>query len=269
MIDVAINVYGKPYQTIATLESLRRHSKIGQVFMTLEKEAPFDDDMTLLWDYIRKAGIRTNVPDEFIPYRRDAASRKDVRYQFGIDSSEEDYLFICHNDILFTGDIISDMEREIGNYKGIGLIGMCWNCAAYFEHRCDPTRMDDVHFTYDEAIALVLAHPSQRMPKASIQIPPMPMPECRLNEFACLVDRRFMVEKSNEGHFFGLYDGNDLGQAWFRAMVLQGYRFKHHHIYDKMIHGYWAGDCGNRSNDDKELYFKGERNAYEDTKTYL
>lgn len=267
MIDVQIDVYGKPYQTIATLMSLKKHSgrHIGRVFMTVEKEVPWGDNMTPLWDYIREQKIEVHVPSKHEPYRSDAQDRKSVKYQFGIDESREDYIFMCHNDIKFTGDILGEMITCIGDRAGIGLIGQCWNCSAHYAGRCDGHRMETTQFDYHEMIQMVRDFPAPRVYERHISKPVMPLPECRLNEFACLMDRKLLVKKSNEGLFYGLYDGNDLGQRWFREMVLQGYKFHHYDIGKMSQHCYWAQDCGFSATKNEELYYMAEKRAYEDT----
>lgn len=262
MIDVSINVYGKPYQTIATLESLFKHSgqHIGQVFMTIEQNTPHGDDMTPLWSYAEHKGFAIHVPNSYV-FMRAGESNQDIRYQYGIDNSKEDYIFICHNDIKFTGDIIGEMLAEIKG-AGIGQIGQCWNCPAFRASLCDGTKFEQYNPTYNKAVQLFKTVPPARGSYLDIQTPPMPLPECRVNEFACLLDRRVLVEEQKNGFYFGLYDTMDLGVAWFRALVLKGYKFTNYDLQRTSRHCFWSTDCGYSTEKDEVLYFKAEKNAH-------
>jgi hypothetical protein len=261
MIDVSINIYGKPYQTIATLESLFKFSgqHVGKVFMTIETTVPHDDSMIPLLDYVKQKGIDVYTPNDYV-FMRSHESSKDIRYQYGIDKSTGDYVFICHNDIKFTGDIIGEMLEGIKGI-GIGQIGQCWNCPAFRASLCDGSTFEQFNPSYEQAVQLFKTVPPERGSYLNIESPVMPLPECRLNEFACLIDRRITVEEQANGFYFGLYDTMDLGVAWFRAMVLKGHKFTNYDISRTSVHGFWANDCGYTTEKSKELYFKAERNA--------
>jgi hypothetical protein len=49
-VDVAINVYGKPYQTALSILSLLKYSKkyINKIYINIEKKQPEDFDETIL-----------------------------------------------------------------------------------------------------------------------------------------------------------------------------------------------------------------------------
>jgi len=46
-VDVIINVYGKPWQTLVALKSLMLHSGqwIDKIYMNVEKHHPYDDEV--------------------------------------------------------------------------------------------------------------------------------------------------------------------------------------------------------------------------------
>ena len=89
----------------------------------------------------------------------------------------------------------------------------------------------------------------------------MPLPECRLNEFACLIDRSIALQCKSE--FFGSYDGIDLGCSWFQHLSRNNIKFKNYNIYDNCIHGFWANECGHQVQLDQIKYKESEANAKE------
>ena len=52
-VDVVIQVYGKPWQTLCTLESLMAHSQqwINKIYLTEEAKHPFGDNIDLVFEY--------------------------------------------------------------------------------------------------------------------------------------------------------------------------------------------------------------------------
>ena len=98
----------------------------------------------------------------------------------------------------------------------------------------------------------------------------MPLPECRLNEFACLIDREITVKESwpnGDSPLFGSYNGIhgvDMGCEWFRSMVLKGYKFKNYEIYRTSQHGYFSPiNSGSMAQTDSGLYWTCEAKARE------
>jgi hypothetical protein len=168
------------------------------------------------------------------------------RYQYGIENSDKDYVFITHNDILYTEDIIGNMLEKIGGKAGVGLIGQCWNCPAFMANLCDGDRHDKYNPTYDEVIYLTKTHTPARYTQHNQLVDrtqPMPLPECRLNEFACLIDRNITINEcypNGNSPLFGAYDLLDLGDAWFRSLILKGFKFANHDINKDAIHGYFS-----------------------------
>lgn len=253
-VDVVINVYGKPWQTLCSLKSLLKHSgeHIDKIYFIEEKNQPYNDDVK--WVLKEFENIIHYIPTTYVFTPGTNAfgdliipeNRYNFRYQYGIENSDKKYVFIMHNDILFTGDIVGEMLNEINDCAGIGLIGQCWNCPAFSANLCGGDRYEKYNPTYSEIIDLCKTHvPSRYTQFTSLisQIQPMPLPECRLNEFACLVNTEIAIKESfpnGDSTFFGSYDILDLGDAWFRQLVLKGYRFKNYDINRTATHGYYS-----------------------------
>jgi hypothetical protein len=93
----------------------------------------------------------------------------------------------------------------------------------------------------------------------------MPLPECRLHEWACLIN----IEKTRKEVVpyglidpFGSYAGFDLGMSWFRDLTLKGYKFRNFDISKYCRHG-WEGLWGDESMQKFALYIKTEDAAAE------
>ncbi len=72
---------------------------------------------------------------------------------------------------------------------------------------------------------------------------PMPLPECRLNEFACMINRHITMDQcypKGDSPLFGSYDMLDCGDAWFRSLFDKGYKFKQYDINKTSDHGYFS-----------------------------
>ncbi|MFT4032778.1 MAG: hypothetical protein QM669_10190, partial [Siphonobacter sp.] len=67
-----------------------------------------------------------------------------------------------------------------------------------------------------------------------------PLPECRLNEYACLIEtdtyRNNTLPTGDSRCFGGVWNGADLGTSWFYDMVNKGYHFQHFVLEDYAIH---------------------------------
>lgn len=257
-VDVIISVYGKPYQTLATLKSLYNHSgqHIDKLFFLEEAQHPFNDKVEWVIGHFKNV-VHYKPRTHVNPY---AIKSKDVpysniRHQYGIDYSDKKYVFITHNDVLYTGDIIGEMLNKIEDCIGIGEIGQCWNCPAKAKGKCSGETFYEWWPTYDEVLALGLPHIRTRKDNVH-QDNPKPLPECRLNEWACLIDREICVK---EGHpYFGDFD-DDSGTAWFRSMHLKGYKFKDYRR--NFHHAYWANEGGFQVQQYNEKYIASEEKA--------
>jgi len=190
------------------------------------------------------------------------AVRHVYRYQYGIETSDKKWIFLMHNDILFTGDIIKNMIDKIGYSAGIGLIGQCWNCSGFKSGMCDGERHDKVNYSYDEVVDMMNKFPPVRYHFYQYvnKEKPMPLPECRLNEFACIINREAtMKECMPNGNIplFGAYDQLDCGVIWFRKMIDAGYKFVNYDINKDSDHGYFSKIEARNYNGDKSFFVSG------------
>ena len=244
-VDVVINVYGKPWQTLCTLKSLEKHSKkwINKIFFIKEREQPYSDSVDWVPSYFKDIIVHVPGIYRFLLQNIDVTNdseRLSARYQYGIEKSEMKYALLIHNDVLFTADIIGDMLEKIGDAVGIGELGQCWNCPANKMNYCDPDRFYEWNPSYEDIKSLPLPYKRTSIDKIDKQ-QPMPLPECRLNEWAALINREIVMKEampSGSAHLFGDHSGVDTGSAWFRDMHMMGYKFVHYR--DSFVHAYWS-----------------------------
>jgi hypothetical protein len=280
-VDCAINVFGKPFQTALALLSLFRHSgtHIDTVYLVTEQNSAGSletliDRLPKVVRYTPRHWLWTNPADE----RRldDDGYRLSIRYQYAWERSDKRHLFITHNDCEYTGDIVGAMLAGIGDRIAIGRIGMCWNCPASWANRCDPLRYWDFRPSFAELAALYRAaeapvgHRKRNYDRpefdASFQRHPWPLPECRVNEWAAMVDldiARPLTRPIGSVIPFGAFSrsGSDIidtGAAWFRGVSQQGYKAAHMEVEEYVRHG-----GGHPAMFDRSLYDEGERRARE------
>jgi hypothetical protein len=285
-IDVCLNVYGKPYQTIITLKTLLEHSGhlIDKIYMVWESNQPEDIDIEFIKKEINYDNLIIFVPKYYLSvYKTDLTKvlydedyRLSLRYQYGIEHTDKKYLFIIHNDVLFKKDVVKDFLNQIENYIGIGEIGQCWNCPMFYEKKCDGNKFDSFNPSYDEVITDTHKYPESRtfiFKNIIDKISPMPLPECRINEWCCLLDMEiYKTETIPYGNIlpFGGYFKVDIADEWFRQMVLKGYKFKNVDINEWCTHGYFSEiNRGNPSVLDKNIYVRDEKLAEEYYNNFL
>jgi hypothetical protein len=277
LVDVAINVYGKPYQTAVTLLSLLKHSGtwIDRIYFIEERRQPEGTDLRPV---LRLLGDRvTHYRPQFWFWVDDerkygwafrwSAVRRSIRYQYGWEKSDKPYLFVLHNDVLFDGDLVGRYLREIGSYAGVGPIGQCWNCPAFAAQVCEPSRYADYQPSRAELRALAEQYPAPRKSEYERVFPDhsWPLPECRLNEFAALLHLdsvRSLTMPLGAFYPFGMYGGFDTGVHWFHQMNRAGHRFRHVDLAPDAVHG-WASEArsGHGSLFDTNRYQAEERAA--------
>ena len=257
IVDVAINVFGKPAQTALALVSLLAHSGrfIDKIYFCEEP-----DSLNAVFahsDILAALGDRViHHRPSFMNWRYavdearlgDAAYRHALRYQYAFEHTDKRYLLIIHNDCEFIGDAVGHLLAGLGSQAGAGEIGQCWLCPAKMLGRCGPGRYRDYRPDFAELAALYAAvDPSVVYRRKYLDEPtealcqrPWPLPECRLNEFCCLL-RLDAVRPdtcpTGPARPFGAYvdvgnpeTGNgilDIGVAWFGDMVHLGHSFAH------------------------------------------
>lgn len=277
-IDVCLNVYGKPYQTIITLKSLLNFSKdhIDKIYLILEPKQPEDFDIDFIKKEVGFENLVVYQPKYYLYiYRTDLNRvfnepeyRLSLRYQYGIENTDKKYLFIIHNDVLFKKNVVEDFLTQIDGFAGIGQIGQCWNCPMFYEKKCNGDKFGNFNPTYHEVIEDTLKYPESRtfIFRGIIdKNQPMPLPECRLNEWCCMLDMEiYKKETIPYGNIlpFGGYFKMDLADEWFRQMFLKGYKFKNLDINQWCTHGYFSEiNRGNPSMLDNNIYHRDEKSA--------
>ena len=282
LVDVAMSAYGKPWNTAATIASLMTMSgrHIDKIYLQIELDHPDADQLERTTKAFQNLNIlvhRPSVRIHYIPTTAEQVSnplyRRSIRYQQAWEDSDKRFLFVCHNDCVFHTDIVGGMLHQIeqGNYTGVGRIGQCWNCFAHKAGQCDGDRFDHYRPTVEEALALEATYGSAPRP---IYMPidhasPMPLPECRLNEFGCLIDlERARPDVAPLGEVWPLGAmGLDTGTPWFRGMVLKGHKFKN--WFEGLDHAPFSPVRNGTSADhDVEEYERAEKGAAANIETF-
>jgi hypothetical protein len=280
-VDVSITAFGKPFMTAVTISSLLRHSgdHIDKIYLTPERVQPYNTN----FDFIKKKfgdKVVLYTPSFFFglasakksllwftPYRRS------LRYQYSLEESKNEYLFIAHNDVLFHQDIIGrylkEMEKE--KYVGVGPIGQCWNCPASYAKYCTDGKYEQYKPQWKEFWQLCNENfaPRKSEYKRFIQDEKVwPLPECRLNEWSALVDLkaiRHLVNKPYKLTPLGQMN-LDIGTQWFSELNHLGFRFKNVPL-DGLATHVWTGKEGEANSgldtqNNFQLYQRAEREAY-------
>jgi hypothetical protein len=279
-VDVVINVYGKPYQTLVTLKSLMKHSGeyIDKIYLIEEPNQPEVFDINLILNefdniihYKPKYYLYVNHTDKERCFT-DEEYRLSMRYQYGFEKSNKKFVFVTHNDVLYKNNIIKHVLNNIEDNLGIGEIGQCWNCPMYYANKCNGEKFNDFNYTYEEIMntfnEFKPARPHQIVDKNN----PFPLPECRLNEWFCLINNeinRKEVVFNKKVIPFGTYYNTDLAVQWFKEMFELGYKFKNIDLKRFAKHAYFSDNGnGHSSLSNHEKYQREELIAKDFLKEY-
>lgn len=292
-IDVCINVFGKPYQTLVTLKSLLKHSSkwIDKIFFIEEANQPYDYDFNIINENLKYDNLIRYKPKHWLAWHHSAAFSEDilksdidvlysVRYEYGLRNTDKKYLLTIHNDVLFTGDLVGHYLNSIDDdYFGIGEVGQCWNCPMLKTNACNGDLLEDninnEKYSYGDILNIFTNNRPARLPSISLidKIKPFPLPECRINEWYAMINVDTYINNvipNGSARLFGGYfqGGLDIGDIWFRDMVLLGKRFKNINASKYANHGYFSENnngnkAGHQSDNDFVLYEKLERDAKE------
>lgn len=268
IVDVAINYYGKPYQTMVTIGSLLEHCghSIGTIFLIVEPRQPAGGEV--IFDLLRDHDwpVKTFTPKIYLGWGHTRIARwlgsrayglevvrHSIRYQYALEMTDRPYILLTHNDMRFTSDVIGPMVKlaTTGGRAGVGEIGACWKCPALEARLCTDHGYHKVALTAAEWVEVYRSHPSpyrgSDAPRDLLTrpAPPLPSPpiECRLNEWVALIDvelYRREVKPRGAAEPIGSYQLGDVGIAWFRDMVHRGHSFAHYS--EGFIHGKWSED---------------------------
>jgi hypothetical protein len=275
-IDVAINVFSKPYQTARSVLSLLRFSgqHIEKIYMQFDGPNPSERlSVQPLVEYLGdravaftpKLFLYCNIPNPEL-FANDEI-RHSLRYQYAFEHSDKTHLLVIHNDILVKRDIAGFLREHVGDAIAVGHIGQCWNCPASHQDVMHAAGLDipacssDSYerFRPDGKTLLALYRKAEEMGKhirgyhdflaadslyAENGTPP---PECRVNEWCCLVNRTMSNQVTVPagdivpfGAFTCLGDWLlDTSVTWFRDVIRRGYRARHVDLYGHILH-YWG-----------------------------
>lgn len=269
-VDVCLQVFGKPWQTALALLTLDKYMgpDLNKIFFVTEAASPKNDPVNLgalnalvpnmelvcpsIWHGVAQADLSRLEDGEY---------RQGLRYQYAFEQTGADYLMLMHNDVIFKKNVIQPFLDNIGAHIAIGEIGQCWNCPAkredlarmaningngaacrreeYDKFKCD---FEQLNLAYKLAREwnCHLRHEAEKGLTEEYRANPWPWPECRVNEWCCLINMRMAREATlplGSGRPFGAYiKGHDLGSAWFRDMHRQGFTAKHFDLSKYLIH---------------------------------
>lgn len=289
-IDVIISVCGKPMQTALALLSLERASgrHIDKIYFIEENTATRGVEGGCHQMVLDALGpkIVHFVPKQWnycFPIEMDRMGDEDyrhsVRYQYGWEKTDKDFALIIHNDAVFRGDVVGAMLDAIDGHVAAGQIGQCWYCPAAFAGKCTPDTYMDYRPGFRELLDLYVgAKPPPGRQVRAYHLPrmhelffkqPWPLPECRVNEWCCLVNmriaRRLTMPLGSVVPFGAFINVGkqilDVGCQWFRQMHQRGHTCLNFDIFRYMHHD--VPPTGQPTLIDKGRYDDKERQALE------
>jgi hypothetical protein len=278
-VDVAINVYGKPLQTAVTLFSLLQHSgqHIDKIYFIRERKQPPKSNFDFIYDRLGDRLVH-HTPDYFLwtypvkflrPLLRIRGFRQSLRYQYAWEKTDKKYLFLTHNDVLYTNDVVGYFLDRIEGHIGVGQVGMCWSCSAYTANVCSGDRYLTFRPSPSEYADFVKRFPPKRQKIHKRFVHPesaWPLPECRLNEWACMIDLdRARPLTMPEGDIlpFGAMM-LDIGTEWFFQVHQRGHTVKHVDLSGYARHAWASADgSGHSALFNQNAYERGEAAARE------
>lgn len=219
-IDAAVNIFAKPWQTALTLLSLHQASgqHIWEYWLQFEPAGSKFDKIPpyhIVPYLTQELGLRVHVFQPEIwqartpadPYRMaDREYRKQLRYGQAFEGTKNHFLFLTHNDVFFRKDLVGALRQNIGDAFAIGQLGQCWNCPASNDaimesvmgcSCCTPLTYMKIRPTFEQLAALYkkareIDFPARPYDKRNFsrefERQPWPLPECRVNEWACLLN---------------------------------------------------------------------------------
>jgi hypothetical protein len=224
---------------------------IGKVIINVEKKQPLNEIggiHTVIQALKNKVEVELYYPKSFynlgpLDYSK-VKQNQDYRwtlpYQYALENTDKPFLLIMHNDMLFSdndivGDMLDIMQKSDNSITGVGSIGQCWSCPASmnFSKNCHSDIFLNYRPTKTEALKLHQKYNTPRKERDMYIINDnrvFPLPECRLNEYACLINtaiyKKNTLPLGKAQCFGGRWDGADLGTSWFYDMVTEGFRFE-------------------------------------------
>lgn len=293
-VDVAVNIFAKPYQTSLAILSLLKQSSshIGTIWLQYEPVGSRHDKISpyVIARYLQEElnwPCRASQPDYWLALKpvdetrlNDTAYRMGIRYQFAFENSQSRNLLLMHNDVFLFRDALGEMLAAMRDAFAIGPLGQCWNCPAHSAQvmkdiaGCSPCTPNHYREFKPNAATLrqiyaharelgVFVRPYDEGFAYSFDLQPWPLPECRINEWFCLLD----LERTRPhcapfgpalppGAFRACGPCNlDTGTPWFRAMHALGMHARHFDVDRYLKH--WVGTGNNTAS----RYILAEDNA--------
>jgi hypothetical protein len=293
-VDVVMNIFAKPYQTALAFLSLLKFSSphLDRLYLQFEPagsrydvEPPY-----AIAEYLQDQGREVVIfqPEIWIECSAVDESRLEehdyrvaLRYQYAFEHTDKRYLFVLHNDVMFKRDIIGAMLDRMDGVFTLGPLGQCWCCpardadlareAGLGETPCTPDHYQDFQPDFAGLERLytlarqrgIFVRPYWEGWAAHYRDRAWPLPECRVNEWGCLVDMdqtRHLVRPQGNILPFGAYEACgsetlDISVAWFRDLSRLGLKAKHFPLDEYMKH--WEGSWRMT----RDLYFDAEMEA--------
>ena len=276
LVDAAMNIFARPYQTALSVLSLLKFSgkHIDRVYMQFEPKGSAYDKASphVVAEYLGDRAVVFQPQfwlecDAAEPSRfSDPAYRLSLRYQHVFECSDKKYLFVLHNDVLVKRDIVGVLLDNIGDAFVIGRLGQCWNCPASNEEvvkaagcdtrACNPDRYMEfrpdfagLERLYREAVnSGAAARPYWEGWAEKYSEQAWPLPECRVNEWGCLVDlgqTKPLTMPFGSATPFGAFEACgsvtlDTAVAWFRDLHRAGLHARHMGVDGGLTH--WVGN---------------------------
>lgn len=273
-IDVAINIFAKPFRTSLAILSLLKAcgGRIGTLWLQFEPMGIGVDQVPpyLIYDYLKEeclANCRVSQPKIWLA--REAVTAADfanperrlaIRYQTAFERSKARLLFLLHNDVFIYKDILGPMSESLGDAFAIGQLGQCWNCPASHEGlmrevlgrgACKPAFYSAFRPDHQGLCALYEAAQAQKifvrpyeLGQGEFASRPWPLPECRVNEWACLINlekSRGLCQPNGPAYPPGAYRACgeynlDIGVPYFRDLHKSGLAAKNFELAPYLEH---------------------------------
>ena len=299
-VDVAIQSYNKPESLIYTLLSLKKHcgdyidtiyidddkSEVNtvefykntklinllspiKIKIRINKKKSGFTHTCMTRTAFKKKSILNKIQllgHKFINRIQFYETSDDIRYQWGINSTDKKYIFLIHDDIKFYDNVLALYLESMLRNDNLAIVGDLGGskrcefgpCETGF---CSPKRIMEGY------------RPTKNWPitgKAKSFVHSLlgrKSRHCRINEWCCLIDvQKCRHIEDKYGVFFGNYEGGgDVGTYWFDiAINKENFDFldplPSKELRNKYYLHWWQGYEGHsvwvNSKGDKNLYNK-------------
>ena len=276
--DVALNIFGKPWSTALSLLSLidKCGPNVGKIWPQFEPVGSKYDTLNpyLILKYLTEKGynVSPSQPERWLELQppsedmlKSFESRSCIRYENAFEKSDAKYLMLIHNDVFFIKNLLEALLKNIGDAFIIGQLGQCWNCPASKESitskimncpPCSPDAYQDFKPTIKQLRGLyaeaktqgIFARPYDADNfNGEFEQNPWPLPECRVNEWACLINmdkiRNYCVPFGDAwppgAYRLCAKNTLDIGVPFFRDLHQKNFRAKNFNIKPYLRH--WVG----------------------------